>query len=242
MGPLPPGPVWYLRYWTPSISTYASGNAISYDGSGSSYADTEFPYCHMTSYDVIWQFSICCLSIYWYIQYRNLHVWDGNDSISRHMTVYHISGKVHASIDWYILVHTGTTVYILFLLFCPLLHPAGPPESSGPASAKRHLFQATTSFKLFFHAFLWLLLAAAQPAAAAGGGRRRRRRRSSSSSRRRHPLVANSMVTLSGATNLHLKVVPERLPSWGCPHSRQVQWWICDGRGCAALMLMLHRR
>ena len=31
-------------------------------------------------------------------------------------------------------------------------------------------------------------------------------------------------------------------PSWGCPHSRQVQWWICDGRGCAAVMLMLQRR
>jgi hypothetical protein len=85
------------------------------------------------------------------------------------MTVYRISGKVHASIDWYMLVHTGTTVYILFLLFCPLLYPAGPPESSGPASAKTHPFQATTSFKFFFHAFLWLLLVAAQPAAPSCG-------------------------------------------------------------------------
>jgi hypothetical protein len=30
---------------------------------------------------------------------------------------------------------------------------------------------------------------------------------------RRHAVVANSMATLSGATNLHLKVVPERPPS-----------------------------
>jgi hypothetical protein len=84
------------------------------------------------------------------------------DGLSRHMTVYRISGKVHASIDWYILIHTCTSVYIPFLLFCPLLHPAGPPESCGPTSAKRHPFQATTS--LFFHAFLWLLLAVAQTA------------------------------------------------------------------------------
>jgi hypothetical protein len=121
--------------------------------------------------------------------------------MSRHMTVYYISGKVHASIDWYILVHTGASLYIRFLLFCSWLHPVGPPESCGPASAKRHPFQATTS--LFFHTFLWLLLAAAQPAiaggeaggegvtaAAAAAARRRRRRR-----RRRQAVVANSMAT-----------------------------------------------
>jgi hypothetical protein len=93
------------------------------------------------------------------------------DGISRHMTVYRMSGKVYASIYWYILVHNlnGASVYILFLLFCSLLHPDGPPESCGPASAKRHLFQATTS--LFFHvSFLWLL-AAAQLAGGEAGGR-----------------------------------------------------------------------
>jgi hypothetical protein len=45
------------------------------------------------------------------------------DGISRHMTVYPISVKVHTSIYWYILVHTGTSEYIhfLFKLFCSLL-------------------------------------------------------------------------------------------------------------------------
>ena len=88
------------------------------------------------------------------------------DGISRHMTVYAFSVKVHTSIYQYILVHAGTSEYILVLMFCSLLHPAGPPESCGPASAKRHPFQAATS--LFFHAFLWLLRAVAKPAVAGG--------------------------------------------------------------------------
>ncbi len=124
------------------------------------------------SYDVIWRHMTILNFLSQYILvytstwiYMSGTVYHG---ISRHMTAYRISGKVHASIDWYILVHMCTFVYIHFLLFCSLLHPADPPESCEPTSAKRHPFQVTTS--LFFYAVLWLLLAAAQPAGERGGG------------------------------------------------------------------------
>ena len=140
---------------------------MSYDGSGTVYTGTGF---YKKVYTVIWRYILFLEILY---QYIPVYTGTGNnmsgtvyDGISRHMTVYAFSVKVHTSIYQYILVHAGTSEYILVLMFCSLLHPAGPPESCGPASAKRHPFQAATS--LFFHAFLWLLRAVAKPAVAGG--------------------------------------------------------------------------
>ncbi len=125
------------------------------------------------------------------------------------MTVYSSSVKVHTSIYWYILVHTGASEY-LFSCSIPCCTRLARLKAADLLQPKDTLFKLqqvysfTTSVAFSGGSAAgcrgWRGGAAAAAAAAATAARRRRRRR-----RRRCQVVAvnrDSMATLSGKTNL----------------------------------------
>ncbi len=163
---------------------------------------------------LFWNSRLC---IYWYIPVQEF------TCVGRFMMVYHVILQYIPFLSRYIPVYPGTYWYKLVFLFCSLLLPAGLLERCGPASAKRHPLQAEKS--LFLHAFLWLLRAVAQPAVASGytgeGGvftTATAAVAASAASAAACVVIATVaklwlltrilIVKLSGATNLHLKVVP----------------------------------